>query len=314
MGRSLKRLTLRQMQLFLAVCDHRSFSRAAEAMALTQPAISLQMRQLEELVGQPLFENIGRRLHLTEAAEALQRACLDILDRLETLDMQLSDLRGSLQGQLRLAVETSAKYFVTHLFAAFRERHPEVSLRLAVVNHAEALRRVAVHRDDLLIMTMVPGDRGLEFVPFMENPIIAVARPDHPLAGRGQLALQELTSCPLLLREPGSATRAVTEEYCHQKRAHFARTLEIGSLEAQLEGVIAGLGLALLPRHAVCRELASGELVELPVAELPLRRSWCVVHARDKQLTPVAQAFFEFVCRERGWIGALTDRFPPQGQ
>lgn len=314
MRRSLKRLTLRQMQLFLAVCDHRSYSRAAEAMALTQPAISLQMRQLEELVGQPLFEIIGRKLHLTEAAEALQRACIDILDRLENLDMQLSDLRGSLQGQLRLAVETSAKYFVPHLFAAFRERHPEVSLQLAVVNHAQALKRVAVHRDDLLIMTMVPGDKGLEFVPFLENPIIAVARPDHPLAARENLTLQELTPYPLLQREPGSATRTVTEEYCHQKRAHFSQTLEVGSLESQLEGVIAGLGLALLPRHAVRRELASGELVALAVTELPLRRSWCVVHARDKQLSPVAQAFFEFVRHERGWIAALAERFQARDQ
>lgn len=314
MRKPLTRLTLRQMQLFLAVCDHRSYSRAAEAMALTQPAISLQMRQLEDMVGQPLFEYLGRKLHLTEAAEVLQRACLDVLDRLENLDMRLSDLRGSLQGQLRLAVESSAQYFVPHLFAAFRERHPEVSLQLAVVSHAQALKRVVVHRDDLLIMTMVPGDMGLEFLPFLENPIIAVARPDHPLATRESLALQELTVYPLLLREQGSATRTVAEEYCHQKRAHFSQTLEIGSLEAQLEGVIAGLGLAMLPRHAVRRELASGELIELPVAELPLRRSWCVVHPRDKQLSPVAQAFFDFVRRERGWIKSLAERFQYRAQ
>ena len=194
MRKSLNRLTLRQMQVFLAVCDHRSYSRAAEAMALTQPAISLQMRQLEELVGQPLFEYVGRKLHLTEAAEALQRACLDVLGRLENLDMQLSDLRGSLQGQLRLAVETSAQYFVPHLFAAFRARHPEVSLQMAVVNHAQALKRLSVHRDDLLIMTMVPADMGLEFLPFLDNPIIAVARSDHPLAQRSGLQLQDLTA------------------------------------------------------------------------------------------------------------------------
>src|SRR5690606_28113603 len=166
----------------------------------------------------------------------------------------------------------------------------------------------------LLIMTMVPGDQGLEFVPFLENPIIAVARPDHPLAGREALSLPELAAYPLLLREAGSATRTVAEEYCHQKRAHFSQTLELGSLESQLEGVLAGLGLALLPRHAVRRELAGGELVELPVVELPLRRSWCVVHARDKQLSPVAQAFFEFVRHERDWVAALAERFPAQAQ
>ena len=309
MRKSLMRMTLRQMTVFRAVCDNRSYSRAAEEMALTQPAVSLQIRQLEELVGQPLFEYVGKKLHLTDAAEALQLACLDIFGRLENLDMQLSDLRGSLQGQLRLAVETSAKYFMPHLFAAFRQAHPEVSLQMAVVNHAQAVQRLGANRDDLLIMAMVPSDLQLEFFPFLDNAIIAVARPDHPLAGRERLLLQELSAWPLLLRESGSGTRQASMEYCHQKRAHFAQTLEIASLEGQREGVIAGLGLALLPRHAVRAELDSGALVELPVAELPLMRSWCVVHPRGKYLSPVAQTFFDFVRRERAQIGVLAERF-----
>ena len=158
-------------------------------------------------------------------------------------------------------------------------------------------------------MSRVPSDMNLEFLPFLNNPIIAVAPPDHPLCQHAQLSLQDLTAFPLLTREPGSGTRQACEEYFHLKRAHFAHSLEVGSLESQREGVLAGLGVALLPRHAVRRELDLGVLRELPVAELPLLRSWCLVHPRGKYLSPVAQAFFAFVRDQRSLINALAERF-----
>lgn len=303
------RMTLRQLRVFRAVCDNLSYSRAAEEMALTQPAVSLQIRQLEELVGQPLFEYTGKKLYLTDAAEALKRTSEDIFGRLESLDMQLSTLQGSLQGQLKLAVESSAKYVVPHLFASFRELHPEVSLQLVVVNHAQAIHRLNVNRDDLLLISQVPADMDLEFLPLLDNAIIAVAPSSHSLCQRQRLSLQDLTPWPLLVREPGSGTRRATEQYCDQKRAHFPQTMELSSLEAQREGVLAGLGLALLPRHAVLRELESGALRELPVEELPLMRSWCLVHQRGKYLSPVAQTFFAFARTERQRINALERRF-----
>ena len=309
MRKSLLRLTLRQLQVFRAVCETRSYSRAAEEMALTQPAVSLQIRQLEEVVGQPLFEYLGKTLYLTPAAEALVQANRDIFGRLESLDMQLADLQGSLQGQLNLTIESSAKYFIPHLFAAFRQTYPEVSLQLTVINHGLAVKRLGTSRDDLLIMSNVPTNLALEFFPFLNYPIVAVAPPEHPLLQTGPLSLQNLCAWPLLIREQGSATRKACEEFFDQKRAHFTQTLEIGSTEAQREAVCAGLGLALLPRHAIYRELASGALVELPVAELPLMRSWCVVHTRGKRLSPVAQTFFTYIREQRSAINALAERF-----
>ncbi|HSC82685.1 MAG TPA: LysR family transcriptional regulator [Pseudomonas sp.] len=309
MRKSLMRMTFRQLQVFRAVCESRSYSRAAEEMALTQPAVSLQIRQLEELIDQPLFDYVAKKLYLTPAAEVLLKASEDVFGRLESLDMQLSDLQGSLQGQLNLAVESSAKYLVPHLFAAFRAQHPEVSLQLVVVNHAQAVKRLSVSRDDLLIMSQVPSDLALDFFPFFTNPIIAVAPPNHPACNLQSLRLADLSAYPLLIRESGSGTRKACEEYCHQKRAHFAQTLEVGSTESQAEAVIAGLGLALLPRHAVRLELATGLLQELPVEELPLQRSWCVVHSRGKRLSPVAQAFRDFIRNERKQITALEQRF-----
>ena len=309
MRKSLMRITFRQLQVFNEVCDLRSYSRAAEEMSLTQPAVSLQIRQLEELIGQPLFDYVGKKLYMTEAAEALQLASRDIFGRLENLDMQLSDMLGSLQGQLKLAVESSAKYFVPHLFAAFKRQHPEVNLQLTVVNRAQAVRRLSDNRDDLVIMSMVPQDMGLEFLPFLNNPIVAVAPTDHPLCNRGPLHLQDLEPYTLLMREQGSGTRMACEEYFKEKRVHFSQTLEVSSNESQRECAVAGLGVALLTRHAVSLELATGLLRELPVEELPLYRSWCVVQAKAKRLSPVAHAFLGFIRSERLQISALVERF-----
>lgn len=309
MRKSLMRMTLKQLRTFNEVCDLRSYSRAADEMSLTQPAVSLQMRQLEELIGQPLFEYVGKKLYLTEAADALRHASRDIFGRLENFDMQLSDMQGSLQGQLKLAIESSCKYFIPHLFAAFKRQYPEVSLALAVVNRAQIIRRLADNRDDLVVMSMVPQDMDLEFLPFLNNPIVAVAPNDHPLCAQAKLALKDLEPWPLLVRENGSGTRKACEEYFKEKRVHFNQTLEVSSSEAQRECVVAGLGLAMLTRHAVSAELAAGTLTELPVAELPLYRSWCVVQARDKRLSPVAHAFLNFIRTERAQISRLVERF-----
>lgn len=319
MRRGLMRMTFRQLQVFRAVCDSLSYSRAAEEMALTQPAVSSQMRQLEDLVGQPLFEYVGKKLYLTAAAEVLRHASEELFRRLDTLDMQLSDLEGRLQGQLGLAVETSIKYFAPHLFAAFQAEHQEVGLQLSVGNRAEIIKRLADNRDDLVLMSMVPQDMALEFLPFLNNPIVAVASPAHPLCQLPRLRLADLEPFPLLMRERGSGTRKACEEYFQEKRAHFRQVLEVNSLEAQRESVVAGLGLALLPRHAVHLELATGLLRELPVDELPLYRSWCVVYPRGKRLSPVAQAFLAFIRERRPLVHALAARFngrlpePPAG-
>ena len=311
MRNSLMRITLRQLQVFRSVCKLLSYSRAAEAMSLTQPAVSLQIRQLEELIDQPLFEYVGKKLYLTAAAEKLLEATTDIFQRLDELDMQLSDLRGSLKGQLRMAAESSAKYLTPHLLSAFQQRFPDVSPLLRVVNRAQIIRRIADNRDDLVIMSLVPEDMALEFMPFLNNPIVAVAPAEHPLCQikAEELTLNDLQEYPLLIRESGSGTRKACEEFFQQKRVHFTRTMEHNSHEAQCEGVMAGLGIAFLPRHAVYRELQAGDLKELPVKGLPLYRSWCLVHARGKRLSPVAQAFVNFIRTERDIISQIARRF-----
>ena len=246
MRKSLLRMTLRQLQVFRAVCEHRSYSRAAETMALTQPAVSLQIRQLEEQVGLPLFEYVGRKLYLTEAAESLLETSADIFDRLESLDMNLSTLEGSLRGELRLAAASSVQYVLPHLLAAFRQRYPQVTFRLDVTSRAQIIQRLADNRDDLVIMGLVPADRALEFFPFLNNPIVAVVRPDHPLARQSQIPLARLEEEMVLQRESGSGIRKACDEFLQLKRVHLGQTMQLGSTEALVQGAIAGLGVALV--------------------------------------------------------------------
>lgn len=289
----LHRLTLRQIQIFLAVCRQQSYSKAAEELALTQPAVSAQVRQLETVVGETLFDYLGKRLYLTPAGAALERAGRDLLQRLVGLEMELAELRGVMQGTLTIAIETSAQYFMPAELSRFAVRHPRVGVVLEVVNHGEALRRLRDNLDDLVVMGQLPQDRALAFTPFRDNELIAVAAPGHPLAAARDIGLLQLSGEVLLVRETGSGTRKAFETYCHQQSVLFRQQRQLGSLEAIKQGVRAGLGVAVLPREACARALQQGDMVELDVRGMPLRRSWCAVYPRGKNLTPVAAAFLQ---------------------
>lgn len=307
MRKALMRITFRQLQVFHSVCSHLSYSRAAEEMALTQPAVSLQIRQLEEQIGQPLFDYVGRKLYLTEAASSLLAASADIFDRLDSLDMSLSRLRGSLQGELRLAVASSIQYLTPHLLAAFQQRYPEVSFRLEVNRRSQLIQRLQRNQDDVVLVAMVPEDRALEFFPFLNNSIFAVARPDHPLAKmEGRMSLPMLEQHTLLQSEVGSGTRKICDEFLQQHRIHPGRVMQMGSAESLIQAAIAGLGVALVNAHSVAPFLQQGALVRLDFNDLPIQRSWCAVHARGKRLSPVAEAFLAFLKEERALVRKLA--------
>ena len=309
MRKELQRMTLRQLQVFRSLCSTLSYSRTADEMALTQPAVSLQMRQLGELVGQPLFEYVGRKLYLTEAGTILLAASGDIFDRLDILDMQLAALQGTLHGELRLAVASSIQYLTPHLLAAFRQRHPGVSFHLEVSTRAEVIRRLRDNLDDVVLMGMVPADRALDFFPFLNNPVIAVAAPGHPLVGHQKLNLAQLESHMILLREVGSGVRKACDEFFQQKRVHLQQVMQMGSGETVVQAAIAGLGIGLVSAHSASAWLQNSQLVQLDFTDLPLFRSWCAVHARGKRLSPVAEAFLAFLREERALIKQLAEPF-----
>ena len=299
-------VTLRQLQVFLAVCAERGFSRAGERLGLSQPAVSAQIRQLERVLGRPLVEFVGRRFHLTAEGEAMRIAAHDVLGRLDAVRQELAALDGAVRGRLRLVVVSSAQYFAPHLLAAFVRSFPGVDVRMRVANRDAALERLERNEDDLAIMALVPEQRALELLPFLDNELRMVAHPGHALLGR-RLELEALAAERMLVRESGSGLRRALDDELDRRRLTLTDTLELGSTEALREGVRAGLGVALLPRHAMHRELAAGELVTLDVAGFPIRRSWCLVHARGKALDPAAERMKQFVAERLGELPALLD-------
>lgn len=291
----LHRLTLRQLEIFLEVCRRHSYSRAAEELALTQPAVSAQIRQLEALVGEPLFDYVGRKLLVTPAGQVLERSARDLQQRLVTAEMELAELKGEIRGTLALAAETSAQYFLPAIIASFCEQHPGIEVQINFDNRSGVLKRLTDNREELVIMGAPPEDRGIQFIPFRENRLIVVAWPDHPLSRHTALTLLELSRETFLLREPGSGTRLIFEEVAQQQAIKLSRTQQLGSLEAIKAAIKSRSGIAVLPMDCCNEDIRSSSLVELQVDTFPLRRSWCTLHYRNRHLTPVGQRFLQYI-------------------
>ncbi|RTE67744.1 LysR family transcriptional regulator [Amphritea opalescens] len=291
------RLTFRQLQVFKAVYELQSYSKAGELLGLTQPAVSSQMRQLEQGLDQPLFEYVGRRLFCTAAGERLSESIKRIFIELSDLQTDLGALKGNVAGELKLVAVNTAQYMVPYLLRAFLDLHPHVSVRVRVVNRATALQRLNENNDDLVIMGMVPVDKPLVSLPFLDNELVPVVPDGHPLLklSQAELSPQLFLDSQLLVRESGSGSRLALERHCQEQRLRFTPSMEIGSNDAVKHAVIAGLGVAVLPKLSIGAELQLGRLKIVDIDGFPLRRSFCVVHPQAKHPTPAMQAFLDYI-------------------
>ena len=288
---NLRHLTLHQLRIFQAVAAHNSFARAAEALHLSPPTLSLQVKQLANTVGQPLFEQLGKKIFLTSAGQTLADAAMDISKRVDLLAEDLSALQGVERGRLKLAILTTVKYTVPKLLGGFCAAHPGIEVSMVVGNRENLLQRLARNDDDLYIMGQPPEHMELICEDFADNPLVLVAPPNHPLAAQTAIAPDALNGSPFIMREPGSGTRLTTERFFTEAGVEVVNRLEVGSNEAIKQTVAGGLGLAVLSATTVVSELTLGELVKLDVQGFPLIRRWHLVYARGKRLSPAALAF-----------------------
>jgi LysR family transcriptional regulator, low CO2-responsive transcriptional regulator len=291
----MKRLTLRQFRVFEAVARHLSFSRAAEELHLSQPAVSMQVKGIEVILGLPLTEQLGKKIFLTEAGREVLHASRAITARLDDLQANLAQLQGIDSGRLNLAVTSTVNAVATGILVRFRGRHPGVSIHLGVSNRESVLEQLAANRIDIAIMGQVPDGLELEATRFMDNPLVAIAPPDHPLAGQATISVEGLAAEPFLVREAGSGTRAAMTRFFAEKGLELRSSMEMSSNEAIKQAVQAGLGLGILSLQTLEMELALKRLAVLNVEGFPIMRHWYVVHRADKRLSPAAQAFKDFV-------------------
>lgn len=291
-------LTFRQLQIFDAVARHLSYSRAADELHLTQPAVSMQMRELEDNVGLAMLEQIGKKNFLTHAGEELQRRSRDILVRLAETRAALETMKGVDYGRLNIAVVSTAKYFAPKLLALFCQRFKNVKLNLTVSNREEVLHRLTENQTDLAIMGQPPEGLDAEKEAFAYHPLGIIAPPDHPLTKAKQIPLHVLMKENFLIREPGSGTRNVFERLLTTHRLQAEDTLQMDSNETIKQAVMAGMGIALLSLHTIGLELEAKRLIVLDVESLPVMRRWYIAHRAGKRLSPAAVAFRQFLMEE----------------
>ncbi len=290
-------ITLRQLTVFQAVSRHLSYTRAAEELHLTQPAVSAQIKQLEESIGLPLFEQLGKRVFLTQAGEEFLRYAQAILCQLTEAKQHMEDLKGG-GGRLTISVATTANYFAPRLLALFNQRWTHTQVRLDVTNRQGLLNHLENNDVDIVIMGKPPAELDLVAEAFMKNPLVMIAAPKHPLAQREQIPLAELEHQTFLVRERGSGTRIAMERCFREQALRLSTGMEMNTDEAIKQGVQAGLGLGIVSRHSLDMELVMGKLVILHVKSFPIWRYWYVVHRRGKRLSAVADAFRHFVLSE----------------
>lgn len=302
------RLTFRQLQVFLAVYEQQGYSKAGDLLGLTQPAVSSQIRQLEEALGQPLFEYVGRKLYCTAAGETLAHSVQRIFDEMRRLQTDLAERDGKVAGELKLVAVNTAQYVVPYLLRAFLDLHPEVQVTVQVVNRASAIQRLNDNSDDLVIMGMVPSEKPLASLPFLDNELVPVVPPGHPLLRQKTVSPQEFLDSNLLVREAGSGSRLALEVHAQQMHLKVTPAMELGSNDAVKHAVLAGLGVAVLPKLSILPERQLGQLTVLDIAGFPLRRSWCVVHPQGKHPTPAMRAFLDYVQQNIRQFGDMFRR------
>ncbi len=288
-------LTIRQLRVFSSVARHLSFARASEELHLTAPAISMQIRELERVVGLPLFDRSLRKISLTITGEYFILYARRMLGALKEAEDLVARLRSAQSGRLTIGMLSTAKYFLPRLLAGFVKDHPAVEVKLAEGNRQQLVEQLQNNELDLAIMGRPPKELDTRAEPFALHPLGIVAAASHPLALLPHVTAAQLAREPFIIREAGSGSRAAMEDYFREVRIAPALIMQMSSNETIKQAVIAGMGLSFLSLHTVALEIKSGLLRVLPLEGLPLKRHWHVVHTHARTLSPAAEAFRYYV-------------------
>jgi DNA-binding transcriptional LysR family regulator len=292
---TIQRASLRQLKVFEAAATSGSFSKTAQLLHLTQPGVSMHIKELEINAGLPLFERIGRNLHVTQAGQELLARVREVLRSLKDAEDALDGLKGLRRGRINLAVVSTAKYFVPRLLARFGKDFPELDIRLAVNNRDSVIEQLAANEVDLAIMGRSPQALDTVAEVFAKNPHVIIAPPGHPLAGQRRIPVDRIAQETFIVREPGSGTRLAMQQFFEERRSTYGVSMEMASNETIKQAVMAGMGLSFISRHTIDLEIQTQRLVVLDVNGTPVIRHWHVAHLAKKRLSPTAAAFKRFV-------------------
>lgn len=294
----IRHATLHQLKIFYALSQHMSITRTAEALHLTPPAVSIQVKQLAESSGEALIDQVGKQIFLTDAGKAVAEASKDIFERIDSLQDELAGIQSLEQGSLSVSIITTAKYFVPRLLGTFASQYPDIEVALFVGNRQSVLDRLNENKDDFYVLGRPPDNLKVEAIPFAPNPLVAIAPPDHPLAKTKNISAERISEEPFIVRESGSGVRMSTLQYFRERNLSINIRMELGSNEAVKQIVMGNLGISFLAESTLTKELELGELIKLDVEGLPIERHWFMVHQSKKLLSPLANAFKEYLMKK----------------
>ena len=287
--------SLRQLEVFETITRLGSFTRAAEELCVTQPTVSMQIKKLTDAIGLPLFEQIGKKMYLTEAGRELHQACHGIFEHLTQFEMIAADMKGLKAGKLRLAVVTTAEYFAPRLLGMFCQQYPEIEVSLEVSNRKHILDRLANNMDDLYILDLPPENDEIIVQSFLQNPLVVLASANHPLANKKKITLERIAEEPFIFRENGSGTRIETENFVAKQGLKLKTRMTLGSNEAIKQAILGGLGVSVLSRHTLTLDSHKDQLAILDVNGFPINCQWHYAYPSGKNLSVVAQTFLAYL-------------------
>jgi LysR family transcriptional regulator, low CO2-responsive transcriptional regulator len=291
-------ITFKQLRLFLALEQTESVTKASRMMHISQPTASMQLKEMTEKIGSPLFEVISKKIHLTALGREFAKTAREMTGRWEAFEQHATQIKGLTKGRLRVAVVSTAKYFIPKLLGSFCSKYPEVDISLEILNRDGVIKRVEDNSDDLYVMSRPPVHIDLEDQILMPNPLCMIAYKNHPLASKKNLRLQDLKHERFILRELGSGTRMSADIHFKQKKFTPSLLLELGNNEAIKKAVASHLGVAVISIHALDQFDYDKEISVLKLQDFPINSQWHLVYLRGKQLSPIAKAFYEHVLSE----------------
>jgi len=294
----IKNATFRQLQVFESIARNGSFTAAANELYLTQPTISVQIKKLTDVVGMPLFEQMGKKIYLTMVGKRLLETCHSVFQSLDNFEMNVADIKGIKEGTLKLSGVTTVEYFAPRIIGGFCKKYPGIKVSLEVINRRMVLDRLKSNLDDIYICGKVSPDLKVDDTLFLENPLVILAEPNHPLAGEKNIPIEALENEQFIMREEGCGTYLALDKLTGDKGIHFKSSMELGSNEAIKQAVMSGLGISMLSLYALTHELQAGELVILDVEGFPYEDAWHIIYPSGKKLSVVAQAFFDYLLLE----------------
>jgi LysR family transcriptional regulator, low CO2-responsive transcriptional regulator len=291
----MKSLTLHQLRLFKTTVDRGSFTRAAQELFLTQPTVSVQLKQLTQAVGMPLLEQVNGQLCPTAAGQEVLSLYEDVFATLTGLELTLADYRDLQKGTLRLTLDTTAQYLILPVLRPFRNRYPGIHISLEITNASGAMERLRNNCDDLYVLNDPPQTEEIKTKSFLDNPLVVVAPNQHPLTQQHHIPLERLAQQAFILQGPGSSIRDAVLRHFEQHHCPLTDQLELSSNESVIEGILAGLGLSAVSLHFLNTLAERKKLTILDIQGFPIQQKWKIAYPKQKQLSMVASAFLSYL-------------------